>query len=101
MLNAPSINTLAHFWTVKAFLPAMLRRGGDGHIVTLASVAGLIGSARLTDYSASKFAAVGFHEALQPSYGRWAEPRNMSEPSVPGTSPPSSLMASGSLLYRH
>ena len=60
-----AVNTLAHFWTVKAFLPAMLRRGGDGHIVTLASVAGLIGSARLTDYSASKFAAVGFHEALR------------------------------------
>ena len=58
------VNVLAHFWTVKAFLPAMLARN-EGHIVTLASVAGLVGSASLTDYSSSKFAAVGFHEAIR------------------------------------
>ncbi|UCC73686.1 MAG: SDR family oxidoreductase [Gemmatimonadota bacterium] len=58
------INTLAHFWTVRAFLPAMLERGA-GHIVTVASAAGLAAAPRLTDYSASKFAAVGFDEALR------------------------------------
>jgi all-trans-retinol dehydrogenase (NAD+) len=36
-----------------------------GHIVTIASVAGIIGSNRLVDYCASKFAAVGFHESLE------------------------------------
>ena len=58
------VNTLALFWTTKAFLPAMIARG-SGHIVTVASAAGLIGSPRETDYAASKFAAVGFNEALR------------------------------------
>src|SRR5664280_1662760 len=39
--------------------------GGSGHIVTVASAGGLIGSPRETDYAASKFAAVGFNEALR------------------------------------
>jgi all-trans-retinol dehydrogenase (NAD+) len=59
-----AVNTLAHFWTVRAFLPGMLERGG-GHIVTIASAGGLVAAPRLTDYSASKFAAVGFDEALR------------------------------------
>lgn len=58
------INTLAHFWTVRAFLPGMLERG-SGHIVTVASAAGLAAAPKLSDYSASKFAAVGFDEALR------------------------------------
>ncbi|HMK92262.1 MAG TPA: SDR family NAD(P)-dependent oxidoreductase, partial [Thermoleophilia bacterium] len=36
----------------------------SGHVVTVASAAGLIGTPRETDYAASKFAAVGFTEAL-------------------------------------
>jgi len=59
-----AVNTLALFWTAKAFLPGMKTRG-SGHIVTVASAAGLIGTARETDYAASKFAAVGFNEALR------------------------------------
>ena len=58
------INTLALFWTTRAFLPAMVGRN-TGHIVTIASAGGLVGAPRLTDYSASKFAAVGFDEALR------------------------------------
>jgi all-trans-retinol dehydrogenase (NAD+) len=58
------INTLAHFWTVRAFLPGMLEQG-SGHIVTVASAAGLAAAPKLSDYSASKFAAVGFDEALR------------------------------------
>ncbi len=38
---------------------------GSGHIVTVASAAGLIGTPRQTDYAASKHAAVGFTEALR------------------------------------
>jgi all-trans-retinol dehydrogenase (NAD+) len=59
-----AVNSLALFWTTKAFLPAMKARG-SGHLVTVASAAGLIGTARETDYAASKFAAVGFAEALR------------------------------------
>ncbi len=58
------VNTLALFWTTRAFLPEMIRRG-EGHVVTVASAAGLIGVSGLVDYSASKFAAVGFDEALR------------------------------------
>src|SRR5690606_34334377 len=45
-----AVNTLALFWATKAFLPAMRDRG-SGHIVTVASAAGLIGTARETDYA--------------------------------------------------
>jgi all-trans-retinol dehydrogenase (NAD+) len=59
-----AVNTLALFWTTRAFLPAMVARN-SGHIVTVASAGGLVGTARLTDYCASKFAAVGFDESLR------------------------------------
>jgi all-trans-retinol dehydrogenase (NAD+) len=58
------VNTLALFWTAKAFLPGMMRRN-HGHVVTIASAAGWIGVKGLADYSASKFAAVGFDESLR------------------------------------
>ena len=35
-----------------------------GHVITIASGAGLFGVAGLVDYCASKFGAVGIHEAL-------------------------------------
>lgn len=61
--NTYNVNILSHYWTVKAFLPEMMEQD-KGHIVTVASVAGLIGTYACTDYSATKFACVGFHEAL-------------------------------------
>jgi NAD(P)-dependent dehydrogenase (short-subunit alcohol dehydrogenase family) len=36
-----------------------------GHIVSVASIAGLVGAYQLTDYCASKFAAVGLEESLR------------------------------------
>jgi all-trans-retinol dehydrogenase (NAD+) len=42
----------------------MVRRN-QGHIVTIASASGLIGVAKLSDYAASKWAAVGFDESLR------------------------------------
>jgi all-trans-retinol dehydrogenase (NAD+) len=59
-----AVNTMALFWTVRAFLPSMQEQD-RGHIVTVASAAGLAGTARLTDYSSSKFGAVGFDESLR------------------------------------
>lgn len=58
------VNFLSNCWTVKAFLPSMLERD-SGHIVTIASAAAIIGVTGLADYSASKFAAFGFHEAVR------------------------------------
>jgi len=67
------VNALAGFWTVRAFLPGMLAVG-RGHIVTVASAAGLAGTSRLVDYCASKFAAVGFDEALRLELKRLGSP---------------------------
>jgi all-trans-retinol dehydrogenase (NAD+) len=58
------INTLALFWTAKAFLPDMIARD-SGHVVTVASASGYVGVARLADYAASKWAAVAFDESLR------------------------------------
>ncbi|NWW77280.1 RDHE2 dehydrogenase, partial [Climacteris rufus] len=57
------VNTMAHFWTYKAFLPAMIA-SNHGHLVSIASSAGLVGVSHLADYCASKFAAVGFAESI-------------------------------------
>jgi len=59
-----SVNVLALYWVTQAFLPSMERRR-RGHVVTMASAAGLVGVAKQTDYSASKHAAVGFMESLR------------------------------------
>lgn len=42
----------------------MMKRN-HGHIVNIASSAGLVGVTGLADYCASKFAAVGFDESLR------------------------------------
>ena len=65
------VNTMALFWTAKAFLPAMVA-AGTGLIVTIASAAGTIGVAGLADYCASKWAAVGFDESLRVELKRQA-----------------------------
>lgn len=76
------VNSIAHFWTVRAVLPKFIERK-RGHIVSLASTMGLMAVAdlctnskclcaeciylvhRVADYCASKYAVVGFHEALR------------------------------------
>ena len=58
------VNTMSLFWTAKAFLPQMIERD-NGHFVTIASAAGLVGAPKLVDYCASKHAAVGFDDALR------------------------------------
>lgn len=49
---------------MKAFLPSMIENN-DGHIVTIASMAGYVGVAKLVDYCSSKAAACGFDESLK------------------------------------
>lgn len=48
----------------KAVLPYMLKQG-NGHIVNIASMAGKIGSAKSTSYTATKHAVLGFTNALR------------------------------------
>lgn len=57
------VNTFAHFWTVKEFLPAMIK-ANHGMVVTVASVAAWVTVPNMVDYAASKAAAYAFHEGL-------------------------------------
>jgi all-trans-retinol dehydrogenase (NAD+) len=65
------VNALAHYWTTRAFLPAMVEHG-SGHVVTIASAAGLAGMPRMAAYAASKHAAVGFADSLRVEVAREA-----------------------------
>ena len=58
------INSISHFQTVRILLPHMMKKQ-SGHIVTVASAGGIVASPRMADYAASKFAAVGFDEAMR------------------------------------
>src|SRR5579884_4124896 len=57
-------NYLGAVWCTQAVLPQMLARG-SGTIVNVASIAGLMGYARMGGYCATKFAMIGFTEALR------------------------------------
>eukprot|EP01097_Dermamoeba_algensis_P002498 TRINITY_DN1991_c0_g1_i1.p1 TRINITY_DN1991_c0_g1~~TRINITY_DN1991_c0_g1_i1.p1 ORF type:complete len:304 (-),score=65.70 TRINITY_DN1991_c0_g1_i1:222-1133(-) len=64
IIRTMDVNTNAVFWTVRAFLPEMIK-AGSGHLVTVSSSAGLVGVPSLSDYCASKFACLGFHQAIR------------------------------------
>ncbi|KAI9811997.1 MAG: hypothetical protein M1827_004889 [Pycnora praestabilis] len=58
-----SLNTLAHYWLAQEFLPDMIK-ANHGMVVTIASMAAFVTTPQLVDYSASKAAALAFHEGL-------------------------------------
>ena len=62
------INVMSHVYAARALLPGWLQRG-DGHLVTTASMAGLLSAMGDAPYSATKHAAVGLAEWLAFSYG--------------------------------
>ena len=57
-------NYFGAVWCTQAALPAMLARR-EGTIVNVASIAGMMGYARMGGYCATKFAMIGFSEALR------------------------------------
>jgi short-subunit dehydrogenase len=57
------VNTISHFWMVREFLPAMIKKN-HGHVVTIASMASYVVHAQNVDYSCSKASALAFHEGL-------------------------------------
>jgi short-subunit dehydrogenase len=58
------VNLTALMHVTRVVLPYMLKRG-EGHIINMVSVAGLIASPLITSYSASKYGARGFTDALR------------------------------------
>jgi NAD(P)-dependent dehydrogenase (short-subunit alcohol dehydrogenase family) len=61
------VNVMSHVYAARALLPGWIERG-DGHLVTTASMAGLLTAAGDAAYSATKHAAVGFAEWLAFTY---------------------------------
>ncbi len=61
------VNMMGVVHGIRSFIPRMIREGVDGHVVTTASVAGLISGAGSPVYSASKHGAVRATEALYAS----------------------------------
>jgi all-trans-retinol dehydrogenase (NAD+) len=57
------VNSLSHYRLAKEFVPSMVKNN-HGMVVTLASLAAYIVLANNVDYSASKAAALTFHEGL-------------------------------------
>ncbi|NXG63178.1 RDHE2 dehydrogenase, partial [Hemiprocne comata] len=57
------VNFFSQVWTCKAFLPAMMT-SNRGHLVSMASAAGLWGTYRLSDYAASKSAIIEMMKAI-------------------------------------
>lgn len=62
------VNLTGMIWMAQAVLPAMLMQH-SGHIINMSSVAGLVAPPTYTVYSATKFGARGFTEALRREVG--------------------------------
>jgi all-trans-retinol dehydrogenase (NAD+) len=58
------VNSISHFWTIKTFMPKMIEKN-NGYLVTISSVAGVIGTPGMSDYSASKFACFALTESVR------------------------------------
>jgi short-subunit dehydrogenase len=67
--DALAVMALAPARLALAALPVM-RAGGHGRIVTVASIGGKVSVPHLLPYSTAKFAAVGFSEGLRAELGR-------------------------------
>ncbi|KAF2808717.1 putative short-chain dehydrogenase [Mytilinidion resinicola] len=58
------VNNLGVIWTAKAFLPKMVQ-ANHGHFLIIASQTGHLATAGVTDYAATKAAAIAIYEGLQ------------------------------------
>lgn len=103
MERSLSTNLVSCFYTLKTFLPAMVRSqpGGAGTIVTISSVLGKVGAAHLTDYAAAKAGLIGLHKSLTAELGQThpgvrtvlVTPGQLSTPLFHGVRTPSSFLA--------
>jgi len=59
-----SVNAVAPMHVALAFLPGMLQKG-SGHIVNIASAAGMIANPRMAVYVSSKWAVTGWSESMR------------------------------------
>jgi len=64
------VNILSHFWTVKEFLPAMVKND-HGHVITIASIASFVTLGESVDYACTKAGTLAFHEGLTQEIRHW------------------------------
>ncbi|KKA27113.1 hypothetical protein TD95_005199 [Thielaviopsis punctulata] len=98
-----SVNTnfLAHFYTLKTFLPYLTTSPRGGTVVTVSSVMGHVGGAQLTDYAACKAGISSLHRSLEAelrvSHPEMrmvlVEPGQLSTPMFRGVKTPNSFLA--------
>ncbi|RFU29101.1 hypothetical protein B7463_g7232, partial [Scytalidium lignicola] len=93
------VNLLSHFYTIKTFLPGMIREK-KGTIVSMSSVLGQVGAAQLSDYSASKAAITALHKSISAELKSFLDiktilvsPGQLSTPLFNGVRTPSSFFA--------
>ncbi|EMQ98221.1 SDR family oxidoreductase [Paeniglutamicibacter gangotriensis] len=60
-----NINTLALMHITREFLPSMISRGRTSRIVNVASAAGLLANPKMSVYSSSKWAVIGWSDSLR------------------------------------
>ncbi|MEE4378362.1 MAG: SDR family oxidoreductase [Candidatus Competibacteraceae bacterium] len=58
------INTSGVMHVARAFLPKMLEKG-EGHVINIASAAGMISNPKMSVYAGSKWAVIGWSESLR------------------------------------
>jgi short-subunit dehydrogenase len=63
------VNLHAHIQFTRELLPSLLARR-EAHVVNVCSMFGLVGMPKLAAYCTTKFAMVGFSDALRAEYGR-------------------------------
>lgn len=79
-----AVNVKGVFFCCKAVVPGMIERR-QGRIINTASIAGKRGAARLSAYCASKFAVVGFTQALAHEVAPYNVTANAVCPGILGT----------------
>ena len=83
--NIMDVNAKGTFLVNKAAVIQMRAQGGGGRIINISSVAGKFGTAPLTHYCASKFAVIGFTNALAKEVAREGITVNCICPGIVGT----------------
>jgi len=77
------VNAVSHFYLLKQFIQGMSTaskpeaRSSEALVVTVSSLMGVLGAARLSDYCSSKWASLGFHESLRLELASNPETRNI------------------------
>ena len=83
--NIMDVNAKGTFLVNKAAVIQMRAQGAGGRIINIASIAGKFGTGTLTHYCASKFAVVGFSNALAKEVAREGITVNCICPGIVGT----------------